>query len=181
MSEERSPNSPAKFVLVASMNPCPCGYYGDSTHDCSCTPPQIKKYLSKISGPLLDRIDMHIEVFPIKFEELNSEAVSLASVQLKEKIDKARLVQLNRYRNESILYNSQLTPRLLKKYCKLGSEEKQLMENAFKKMGLSARAHNRIIKLARTIADLEKHESITVLDLAEAIQYRNLDRKFWNV
>jgi len=172
---------PAKFILVASMNPCPCGYYGDLTHECTCTVPQIKRYLSKISGPLLDRIDMHIEVFPVKYEELNSETDSLTSAQLKQKIDEARKIQIDRYRNDHILFNSQLTPRLIKKYCKFGMEEKHLMEEAFKKMGLSARAHNRIIKLARTIADLENSDRITTSHLAEAIQYRNLDRKFWNV
>ena len=172
---------PAKFILVASMNPCPCGYYGDTTHECSCGPPQIKRYLSKISGPLLDRIDMHVEVFPIKYEELNSEVKPLTSAEIKQKVDEARKIQIARYKNESILFNSQLTPRLLKKYCKLGSAEKELLESAFRRMGLSARAHNRIIKLTRTIADLDGSELINVSHLAEAIQYRNLDRKFWNI
>jgi len=172
---------PAKFILVASMNPCPCGYYGDTNHACSCGPPQIKRYLSKISGPLLDRIDMHVEVFPIKYEELNSEIKSLTSAEIKQKVDEARKIQIERYKNEPILFNSQLTPRLLKKYCKLGLSEKELLESAFKRMGLSARAHNRIIKLARTIADLEGSEIVHSVHLAEAIQYRNLDRKFWNI
>ncbi len=171
---------PAKFILVASMNPCPCGYYGSPTHECTCTPPQIKRYLSKISGPLLDRIDMHIEVFPIKYEELNSEVKSMTSAELKEKLEQARLVQIKRYEKDPILFNSQLTPKLIKKYCKLGNSEKELLEEAFKKMGLSARAHNRIIKLSRTIADLEECDKIGISHLAEAIQYRNLDRKFWN-
>ncbi len=171
---------PTKFILVGSMNPCPCGYFGDSTHQCSCTPIQIKRYLSKISGPLLDRIDIHIEVFPIKYEELNSEINSATSAELKEKLEKARLIQIQRYKNDNILFNSQLTPRLIKKYCKLGSSQKGLMKEAFNKMGLSARAHNRIIKLSRTIADLEEKETIDVSHLAEAIQYRNLDKKFWN-
>jgi magnesium chelatase family protein len=171
---------PSKFILVASMNPCPCGYYGDSTHQCSCTPPQIKKYLSKISGPLLDRIDMHIEVFPVKCSELQIEQGTTSSFELNQNVNEARKIQVERYGNEGILFNSQLKPKLMKKYCKMGSAEKELLEAAFNKLGLSARAYNRIIKLSRTIADLSGCERIQVSHIAEAIQYRNLDRKFWN-
>ncbi|QXM06159.1 YifB family Mg chelatase-like AAA ATPase [Crassaminicella indica] len=171
---------PSKFILVASMNPCPCGYYGDLFHECTCTPWQIKKYLSKISGPLLDRIDMHIEVFPIKYEELTTEKQSKSSLEIRKDVEKARQIQLERYKKYNILFNSQLTPKIMKEYCKLGSEEKALMEEAFNKLKLSARAYNRIIKLSRTIADLEGSTKIDTTHIAEAIQYRNLDRKFWS-
>lgn len=172
---------PSKFMLIASMNPCPCGYYGDLTHPCSCTPQQIKKYLSKISGPLLDRIDLHIEVFPVKYKELELESNTKNSKVLKEDINKAKEIQSQRYKKESIVFNSQMKPNHMKKYCKLGNSEKALMEEAFNKLGLSARAHNRIIKISRTIADLEESEQIQVKHIAEALQYRNLDRKFWNL
>ncbi|KXG75735.1 Competence protein ComM [Thermotalea metallivorans] len=172
---------PSKFILVASMNPCPCGYYGDAVHPCSCTFPQIKKYLSKISGPLLDRIDIHVEVFPVKYTELQGEHRTKDTEQLKIAVEHARKIQIERYKNEGIFFNSQLKPKLLKKYCKLGSSEKALLEEAFHKLGLSARAYNRIIKLSRTIADLSGSDQILVSHIAEAIQYRNLDKKFWNM
>lgn len=172
---------PSKFILVASMNPCPCGYYGDVSHQCTCTPMQIKRYLSKISGPLLDRIDMHIEVFPIKYKELTTEITTKTSAEMKGDVERARKIQLERYKAHPILFNSQLTPKLMKKYCKLGSSEKALMEEAFNKLGLSARAYNRIIKLSRTIADLDDSVEISTSHIAEAIQYRNLDKKFWDI
>lgn len=171
---------PSKFILIASMNPCPCGHYGDLLHQCTCSPIQIKKYLSKISGPLLDRIDMHIEVFPVKYDELTTEKRWKTSSQMKSDVDKARKIQLERYKKNNILFNSQLSPQLMKKYCKIGSEEKLLLQDAFNKLGLSARAYNRIIKLSRTIADLENSSQILTPHIAEAIQYRNLDKKFWN-
>ena len=172
---------PSKFMLIASMNPCPCGYYGDESHTCSCSPQQIKKYLSKISGPLLDRIDMHVEVFPVKYKELENESVTKDSLEIKKDVNLAKEIQIERYKNESIIFNSQLKPSQIRKYCKLREKEKKLMEDAFHKLGLSARAHNRIIKLSRTIADLAGCEHIEIDHLAEAIQYRNLDRKFWNL
>lgn len=172
---------PSKFILLASMNPCPCGYYGDLTRQCSCTPHQIKRYLSKVSGPLLDRIDMHIEVFPVKYEELSSEHSFRSSAEMKKDVDKARQIQLKRYKHEGILFNSQLDAKRMKKYCKLGRKEKLLLEDAFRKLGLSARAYNRIIKLSRTIADLEESALIQEEHIAEAIQYRSLDRKFWDM
>nr|WP_083273301.1 ATP-binding protein [Geosporobacter ferrireducens] len=161
--------------------PCPCGYYGDVSHSCSCTPQQIKKYLSKISGPLLDRIDMHVEVFPVKYKELENDSITKNSLEIKKDVNFAKEIQAERYRKESIVFNSQLKPSQIRKYCKLGAEEKRLMEEAFHKLGLSARAYNRIIKLSRTIADLAGSEHIETEHLAEAIQYRNLDRKFWNL
>ena len=169
---------PSKVMLVASMNPCPCGYYGSKDKKCSCTDEQIKKYLHKISGPLLDRIDIHIEVQNVKYEDLSDERPTESSEKIKNRVNEARLIQIKRYKDEKIFSNSELTPELMKKYCKLDNDGKKLLENAFLKLGLSARAHDRIIKLARTIADLDKSENITSKHIAEAIQYRNLDRKY---
>lgn len=171
---------PSKFILVASMNPCPCGYYGDEQHQCTCTPNQINRYLSKVSGPLLDRIDMHIEIFPVKYKDLSSEKKNISSLELKKSVESARKIQLERYKNENILYNSQLNQKLIKKYCNIGEKEKLLLEEAFNKLTLSARAYTRILKLSRTIADLEQSESITIDHIAEAIQFRSLDKKFWS-
>ncbi|WP_432400593.1 YifB family Mg chelatase-like AAA ATPase [Wukongibacter sp. M2B1] len=172
---------PSKFILVASMNPCPCGYYNDPQNECSCAPYQVKKYLSKISGPLLDRIDMHIEVFPVEYKELAGESKGKTSKEIKENIDKARIIQLDRYEKENIRCNSQLPPRLIKEHCKLGKEQNSLLETAFKKLRLSARSYNKIIKLSRTIADLDNSERIEVKHISEAIQYRSLDKNFWNI
>jgi magnesium chelatase family protein len=173
---------PAKFMLLASMNPCPCGYYGDPTHECSCSPNQIRNYLSKISGPLMDRIDMHIEILPVKYEELTETVqdpgLVKTSEMLQSEVEAARRIQLERYRNEEISYNSQLTPGLMKKYCALNKETKTLMEAAFHQLSLSARAHHKIIKMGRTIADMEGAEMIGVRHIAEAIQYRSLDKMY---
>lgn len=169
---------PSKFIFAASMNPCPCGYYGDTTHECTCTPGQVSKYMSKISGPLLDRIDMHIEVFPVKYKELSSDGQNRSSEEMRKEVEAARKIQLERYKGDKILYNSQLSPALIKKYCKLDTDSKKLLETAFEKMSLSARAYNRIIKLARTIADVDSSEYIKVNHIAEALQYRNLDKKY---
>lgn len=170
---------PAKFVLIASMNPCPCGYYGSKDKECSCTPQQIAKYMGKVSGPLLDRIDIHIEVTPVKYEKLESDTTPETSEQIKERVNRARKIQLERYKNNKIFSNSELTPKLIEKYCKLDESSKSILENAFKKLGLSARAYGRILKVARTIADLAGEENILSAHIAEAIQYRNLDRKYW--
>lgn len=177
---------PSKFMLLASMNPCPCGYYGDPTHECSCSPWQIRNYLSKLSGPLLDRIDMHIEIMPVKYRELigmePADSVASAppavrnSAVMRHEVEAARQIQLERYRHEEISYNSQLTPGLIKKYCPLDKETKRLLETAFHQLSLSARAHHKIIKLGRTIADMEEAEKICVRHIAEAIRYRSLDK-----
>lgn len=177
---------PAKFMLLASMNPCPCGYYGDPTHECTCTHVQIRNYLSKISGPLMDRIDMHIEIMPVQYKELadmeglNEELQKLLPVRnskiMRQEVEAARQVQIERYKDEEISYNSQLTPGLMKKYCALNTEAKKLMEAAFNRLSLSARAHNKIIKMGRTIADMEGMEQIGAKHLAEAIRYRSLDK-----
>lgn len=170
---------PSKIMLVASMNPCPCGYYGSKDKQCSCTNEQITKYMNRISGPLLDRIDIHIEVHSVKYDDLSSERPAESSEDIKKRVDKARNIQLERYKDDGIHCNSELTSELIKKYCKLDEESKLLLKNAFEKLGFSARAHDRVLKLARTIADLDNSENITKKHLAEAIQYRNLDRKFW--
>jgi magnesium chelatase family protein len=179
---------PSKFMLLASMNPCPCGYYGDPTHECSCGQHQIRNYLSKISGPLLDRIDMHIEIMPVKYKELaelecpeNGAPTGQgyrSSEIMRLEVEAARQIQLERYKNEEISYNSQLTPGMMKRYCILDKETKSLMETAFRQLSLSARAHHRIIKVGRTIADMEGAESIGVRHIAEAIQYRSLDKMY---
>ena len=169
---------PSKFVLVASMNPCPCGYYGDDRNECTCSVGQINKYISKISGPLLDRIDMHIEVFPINYDELSSNRQNKTTEEMRIEVEKARAIQTKRYENEKILTNSQLNPTQIKKYCKLDNESQRLLEVAYKKLALSARAYNRIIKMSRTIADLEDSEKVEKRHIAEALQYRNLDKKY---
>lgn len=170
---------PCNFMFIASMNPCPCGYYGSSDKECTCNRNQITKYLSKISGPLLDRIDIHIEVNSIKYEKLKSEETLESSNDIRKRVNRARKLQQERYKEDNIFSNSELTPKLINKYCKLGLEEKNLLENAFNKMGLSARAYGRILKVSRTIADLDGCESIGKKHIAEAIQYRSLDKKYW--
>lgn len=171
---------PCNMMLVASMNPCPCGYYGDKTHPCGCSPTQIKRYLSKVSGPLLDRIDLHIEVPAVPYEELERRKEETEpSAKIKERVNRARALQTKRYRGRGIYSNSQLTPGMLEEFCGLRPDGAALLKQAFESLGLSARAHSRILKVARTIADLAGSELIEAAHLAEAIQYRSLDRKFW--
>lgn len=171
---------PCEFMLIASMNPCPCGYYGSKEKQCSCRPEQIKKYRSRVSGPLLDRIDIHIEVTSIPYSQLEQKQKTENSEEIRNRVNHARRIQLERYREYPIFSNSELSPQLIEKFCKLDSKGKQILELAFDKLGLSARAYNRILKVARTIADLEGAERIHENHLAEAIQYRSLDRKYWN-
>ena len=170
---------PCNFMLVASMNPCPCGFYGSKEKECTCTPQAIQKYMGKISGPLLDRIDIQVEVTPVKYEKLQGNEKIETSAKIKERVDKARKIQQNRYKELEIHSNSQLTSTLIEKYCKLGEKEKQILKKAFDTLGLSARAHDRILKVARTIADLDEKENIEISHITEAIQYRNLDKKYW--
>jgi magnesium chelatase family protein len=170
---------PAKFMMVASMNPCPCGYLGDPTHECSCTQGQIDKYLGKISGPLLNRIDIQIEVSPVKYDDLKNEKYEESSEEIKKRIIKARGIQQERYKNLGIITNSELSSKYISKYCKINKESEQILKEAFERLGLSARAYNKILKVARTIADLEEIENIETKHIAEAIQYRSLDRKYW--
>ncbi len=170
---------PCDFMFVASMNPCPCGYYGSDQKECTCTPQAISKYIGKISGPLLDRIDIQIEVNPIYYEKLGDEIETENSQTIKERVNKARKIQLARYQTEKIYSNASLTPKLIQKYCKLDKPSKEILRIAFEKLGLSARAYTRILKVARTIADLEGEEYLNQNHIAEAIQYRNLDKKYW--
>jgi len=170
---------PAKFMMVASMNPCPCGYLGDPNHECSCTQGQIDKYLSKISGPLLNRIDIQLEVYPVKYDDLKDERDEESSAEIKSRIIKARNIQEKRYSAIGIMTNSELSGKYILKYCKINNESEILLKSAFETLGLSARAYNKILKVARTIADLEECENIETKHLAEAIQYRSLDRKYW--
>jgi len=169
---------PCNFMLVASMNPCKCGNFGSDEKECICTAQEVRNYIGKISGPLLDRIDIHIEVKQVKYKNFNSELKRESSKEIKKRVDNARKIQVNRYREYGIYSNSELTPNLTEKYCVLGSEETRLLEKAFDNLGFSARAYNRILKVARTIADLDGEEKINVKHLSEAVQYRSLDRKY---
>lgn len=170
---------PCNIMLIASMNPCKCGYFGDSRRQCTCTPTQVNRYRSRISGPLLDRIDIQVEVSNVDYEDLSSTESSETSAEIKKRVDKTRKLQLERYKDYNIYSNSQLDAGMLKKFCPLGEEENAILRAAFDNLGLSARAHSRILKVARTIADLEGSENIKSEHIAEAIQYRSLDRKYF--
>ena len=170
---------PASFTLIASMNPCPCGYYGSKTTQCKCAPTQIHKYLSKLSGPLMDRIDLHIEVDNIKYTELSSKELEEPSAKIKERVDKARAIQLERFKGTNVYCNAKMTASMCNKYCVLDSFSQSIIKQAFEKMNLSARAYNRILKVARTIADLDGKVDIELDHVLEAIQYRNLDKKYF--
>lgn len=169
---------PAGFMLVASLNPCSCGYYPDR-NKCSCSLPMVKRYLGKISKPLLDRFDICIEAVHIDYKELLNKKTNETSVDIRERIYKARNVQMERYKQSDIWFNCQLNPKNIKKYCRLDSKEQALLEQAFNKMNLSARAYHRILKVARTIADLDLSEKITSKHISEAICYRSIDSKYW--
>ena len=172
---------PAKFMLVASMNPCPCGYYGSDVegHSCACSIMNIKRYRSRISGPLLDRIDIHVDVPSVKYEELSSLPTGEKSADIRERVNKARQIQLDRFKDLEIYSNSQMNPKQIREYCILDDESKTLLKLAMEKKGLSARAYERILKVARTIADLDNSENIQTNHISEAVQYRNLDKNFW--
>ena len=170
---------PCNFMFISSMNPCPCGYFGSKEKECGCSPQHISRYISKISGPLLDRIDIHIEVSPVKYKSLESRGKEEYSEEIKKRVNNARKIQHERYKDFGVFSNSELTPSLSEKYCYLDDDGKQILKIAFDKLGLSARAYGRILKVARTIADLENSENILPNHLAEAIQYRSLDRKYW--
>jgi magnesium chelatase family protein len=172
---------PARFMLAAAMNPCPCGYYGDSSRECHCTPQVIQRYVSKISGPLLDRIDIHIDVPAVKYKELRSTGHAESSAEIRQRVLRAREVQLNRFAvgGERIFANAQMTSRQIRSYCDLSTDCERLLERAMTQQGLSARAHDRILKVARTVADLEGAANIEPKHIAEAIQYRSLDRTYW--
>lgn len=170
---------PSNFMLIASMNPCPCGYYGNTEKECTCTPTAINRYVSKISGPLLDRIDIHIEVEAVKYDKLDGRAKCETSEKIRQRVNEARNIQLKRYKDLGIYSNADLDTSLIEKYCKLDNKGKEILEKSFKKLGLSARAYTKILKVARTIADLEKSPNIEYNHIAEAIQYRGLDKKYF--
>jgi len=176
----RSSTFPADFMLVAAANPCPCGYRSDPRRSCNCTPPQVERYMSKISGPLMDRIDIHIEVPSVPFEELSSTTSNATtSESMRRDVDRARAVQAKRFHNGPTRYNAQMTSREVRKYCPLSSACSKLLRHSVEDLGLSARAHDKILRVSRTIADVEGAETINETHLAEAINYRSLDSDLW--
>ena len=171
---------PASFMLVASMNPCPCGYYNHPEKECVCPPGAVKRYLNKISGPLLDRIDIHMEIVPVPFDDLSNKPLGEDSETIRKRVTAARKIQEERYKEEEGIYcNAQMNSRLIRKYAKLNEDCKNLIQNAMKRLNLSARAYDKILKLSRTIADLDKSKNIEIQHISEAIAYRNLDREGW--
>lgn len=169
---------PCQMMVIAAMNPCPCGFYGHPTKACNCTPSAIDRYLQKISGPLLDRVDLHVEVPPVEYSALSCARGGESSAEIRARVIAARKLQLDRYRGTGITCNAHLTPSLLRRFCQLTPAADRLMENAFARLGLSARAYDRILKVSRTIADLAGAQTIDAVHLSEAIQYRTLDRKY---
>ena len=174
---QRTVRYPANFMLVASMNPCPCGNYGSKTHECTCTPAQIAKYRSKLSGPLMDRIDLHIEVDNVTYGDLSSKEAGESSSEIKKRVDNARNIQLKRFEGTGVYSNSRMNNAMVSEFCKLTPECAQILKLAFERLGMSARAYNRILKVARTIADLEDEENILPSHITEAVGYRSLDRR----
>lgn len=170
---------PSKVMLVAGMNPCKCGYFGDTSRKCTCSAGEIQRYMHKISGPMLDRIDLHIQVPSVKYSELSGGKKTASSSEMRCDVERARAVQAKRYADESYSINSELDSAGLEKYCTLDGASQKLLTDVFEKLGLSARAYTRILKVARTIADLDGSESIEAKHVAEAVQYRSLDKKFW--
>lgn len=171
---------PANFMLVCSMNPCPCGNFGDQAKECSCSPQQIQKYLSRISGPLLDRIDIHVEVPAVRYQELSDNRIGESSEQVRSRVIKAREIQSHRFKStDGIFKNADMNSKSIKKYCELDTSSQELLKIAMTKLGLSARAYDRILKVSRTIADLADSDSIKAAHISEAIQYRSLDRQYW--
>jgi magnesium chelatase family protein len=170
---------PANLMLVSAMNPCPCGFRGDPKRNCNCSPVQIERYLSRISGPLLDRIDIHIEVPPVPFRELSDETTGTDSRTMREQVIAARDVQRERFGAQTSSVNGTMTPREIRRYCRLDPDAESLLKSAMEEMGLSARAHDKILRVSRTIADLDRSEKITAGHLSEAIGYRTLDRRYW--
>ncbi|MEY4876924.1 MAG: hypothetical protein RL708_2073 [Bacteroidota bacterium] len=171
---------PASFMLISAMNPCPCGFFNHPEKECVCIPGTVQKYLNRISGPLLDRIDLHVEVTPVSFSELTSERVSEKSESIRERVIKARMIQQERYKENSEVHcNAQISSKMLKELCVISTAGQTLLKTAMERLGLSARAYDRILKVSRTIADLAASPDIKVEHLAEAIQYRSLDRENW--
>ncbi len=171
---------PCNVMFVAAMNPCPCGYFGHPSRNCSCSKPAIERYLSRISGPLLDRIDIHIDVLPVEFRQLSDDTKEESSAAIKERVDRARKIQLKRFAGQSVHSNAKMTSAMEREFCKLDTKASGLLEIAFERMGFSARAYDKVIRVARTIADLDGSEDILAPHISEAIQYRSLDRKYWS-
>ncbi|NVK26801.1 MAG: YifB family Mg chelatase-like AAA ATPase [Flavobacteriia bacterium] len=173
---------PSSFMLFASMNPCPCGYHNHPSRECTCPPGAVDRYLNKISGPLLDRIDLHVEVTPVKFKEISNDSPAEKSASVRERVLNARLIQSERFIHQHKIHcNAEMGSKLLRSVCQLDDQSRTMLETAMKRMNLSARAYDRILKVARTIADLGKSEKVEASHLAEAIQYRSLDRSDWGV
>ena len=170
---------PSSIMLVAAMNPCPCGFFGHPTRDCTCTQNSVHKYLNRISGPMLDRLDLHVEVPPVDYMSLSSDTKEETSAEIRERVNKARRIQQERYIGTGINCNARLTPALLKKYCVMSQEASQYLQLSFERLGMSARAYDRILKVARTVADLDSSEIIEKKHIFTAISFRSLDRKYW--
>ena len=171
---------PAGFILVAAMNPCPCGFYGHPTKQCSCSDAVKKRYMDKISGPILDRIDIHIEASPVEYDQLSASGTEESSADIKERVNKARDIQRKRFAGTAIACNAKMTPKMTKDFCILSENANKMLKVSFEKLGLSARAYDKILRIARTIADLDNSDIIEMPHIAEALQYRSLDRKYWN-
>jgi len=170
---------PSSIMLVAAMNPCPCGFFGHPTRECTCTQNAVHKYLNRISGPMLDRLDLHVEVPPVDYEALSSKAEEESSEEIRKRVNKARRIQQERYKGTGITCNARLTPSLLKKYCVMSEEASKYLQLSFERLGMSARAYDRILKVARTVADLDSSEIIEKTHIFTAISFRSLDRKYW--
>lgn len=170
---------PCSIMVIAAMNPCPCGYFGDENHKCSCSEQKIKNYVNRISGPLLDRFDIHVEVPAVRFDELRSSENNETSAQIKKRVDAAREIQRERLKNSGVTGNSKINADQLEKFCIIDKDAEDTLRNAFEKLGLTARAYERVLKVARTISDLEQSEVIRAHHVLEAVQYRSLDRKYW--
>lgn len=171
---------PCSIMVVAAMNPCPCGYYGDGTNRCTCSDVKIKRYLNRISGPLLDRFDIHVEVPPVKFDELRSSEITESSAEIKKRVDGARKIQRERFKGSKTLCNAKINAEQFEKACIIDKAAEETLKDAFESLGLTARAYDRVLKVARTIADLEQSEVIRSEHVLEAVQYRSLDRKYWS-
>lgn len=170
---------PCSAMFVAAMNPCPCGYYGHPTKQCTCSEASVTRYLNRVSGPMLDRMDLHIEVPPVDFDELSSHTKAESSAEIRKRVNEARLIQKQRYEGTGVTCNARLTTAMLKKYCEMTDDAKEFLKASFEKLAMSGRAYDRILKVSRTIADLDKSEHIAKSHIAQAVRFRNLDRKYW--